>query len=829
MPPIKIRVPKKDRHHYGSGPLSVALKEALSSALATLDQQAAPRVPSLSLSSEALTIWISDDQMQQVESLAKTHDIDGVGPAASGLLHAIANPNDERGEDTRPSQAFTTLDRINQSLGDGYRPDQAKFFQGISTELSTKRPVNEVIFAEASTGVGKTRGFLAAVLDWVSVHPKEHAVVALPSYAVLLQTVKQWLRIGEVYSTPSYEVLVGMQEFVSAHALERVLHEHPHEDGADLARAWLASGGTPATDDALGHRWLMRSLLEATGHAWKLKHEVQLDTDASESDPGMKAYRGQFTSGRQSRVLFCTHAMLAVDVRLHTLYASRKYADKHDESASSSAWKAWQSFDEEDRRTSRTWELRNDYLSELVANDVGRLPPIGLLVVDEAHLLEQQFASAFASGTSLARLVGDLRQLHVDLPKLVHARDLSVLENCRQALQKLGRESGTDRQSVAGPGALRGTMKDLADVIQEIMDRAKTSKALSGRVEGRSEFRKLRSFKAALDVAARASGERSGMRVQVSWSPTYHWPSIVVGRYDVSRELDFLWSIMVKDRSVVVSATLYEDLSRSGLESMRRILSVREASVRPIPPVRPIWLYEPVTLCVVSKDRPLHADNLPRFRRPTNSDNLDPILFKEWQERWRSDVANYVANVYATSAGGLLLLLTSHAEREALTGILAEYIPSDCLLAQSEGMALDKLRHAFLECAAKGTKPILVGVGSAWTGLDISGDGLSALTGNAVPASQDNVLTDLIIPTAPVGTNRSLTHEWRRERHGMVAEIGMTSIMMRQGIGRLVRREGIPNNRRLHVLDSRIHESKWAALLRPVVTTLTQYKRRKDV
>jgi CRISPR type IV-associated DEAD/DEAH-box helicase Csf4 len=829
MPAIKIRVPKKDRPHYGDGPLSVSLKGELAKALASLEQHAAPRVPSLSMPCDSLTIWISDEQMRQVEALANTHQIEGVGPAASGLLHAAFNPGDGGLEEVRPGQATTTLDRINQALGDGYRPDQAKFFQGISTELSIKRPINEVIFAEASTGVGKTRGFLAAVLDWVSVHPDDHAVIALPSYAVLLQTVKQWLRIGEVYSLPCHEVLVGMQEFVSAHALERVLREHPDEDGADRARAWLASGGASSTDDALGHRWLMRSLQEATGHAWKLMHEVQLDTDTTETDPGMKTYRGQFTSGRQSRVLFCTHAMLAVDVRLHTLHATRQYAEKYDESAASSAWKAWQSFEEEDRRTSRTWEIRNDYLRDLVADDAGRLPPIGLLVVDEAHLLEQQFAAAFTSGMSLSRLVSDLRLLHGDLPKLVLARDLAALESCRQVLRTFGQESGVERQSVVGAGALRGALKDLTDTLQNIMNRAKASKALAGRLLGRSEFRKLRVFKAALDVAARASGERSGMRVQVSWSPSYQWPSIVVGRYDVSRELDFLWSIMVKDRSVVVSATLYEDLSRSGLESMRRILSVREASIRPIPPIRPIWLYEPVMLHVVSKEHRLHADNLPRFRRPTHSDNLDSILFKEWQERWRSDITRYVAQTYATSAGGILLLLTSHAERHALSDMLADVISKDCLLSQSEGTSLDKLRHTFLERVAEGKKPLLMGVGSAWTGLDISGDGLAALTGHPVPASHDNVLTDLIIPVAPIGMNRSLTHEWRRERQGMPAEIGMTAIMMRQGIGRLVRREGIPNNRRLHVLDARIHESKWTALLRPVATTLTQYKRRKEV
>ncbi|EQD75941.1 hypothetical protein B1A_03571 [mine drainage metagenome] len=81
-------------------------------------------------------------------------------------------------------------------------------------------------------------------------------------------------------------------------------------------------------------------------------------------------------------------------------------------------------------------------------------------------------------------------------------------------------------------------------------------------------------------------------------------------------------------------------------------------------------------------------------------------------------------------------------------------------------------------------------------------------------------------PTAPIGTNRSLTQAWRKERMGMIAEVGATSLMFRQGIGRLVRREGLPRNRRLHFLDTRIYDPAWRLLLQPVVKALAPYRRR---
>jgi CRISPR type IV-associated DEAD/DEAH-box helicase Csf4 len=823
MATTKIRIPHDDRWWYGDGELSVRVKEVLTEALSTLDQTPAPAAFAPSLPSASVTIWVSREQKAQLDALCTSHDFAGEGQAAAALLHALAvaaRPVSVLA-DPVDAGALTTLDRINQALGDASRPDQALFFRTLAKEVFAKRPAHEVVFAEAATGIGKSRAFLALVIDWCAANPGAHAIIASPSYNVILQTLAQWDRASAAVATPQKHVLLGQQEFVSEQALHRLLAEHPEVPAAAEASAWLAAKGPASDDDPFGHRWLMRSLRAATNFAWTMDDQVRLGSDAADDDAGLLAYRDQFTDARQAPVIFCTHAMLAVDVRRLTAQASKSFEETNDRSAADAAFAAWGKLNADDKRTSRTWEMRNDLLAEMLSGDAGRLPPIGLLIVDEAHQLEQAFASVFATAASMSSLRRALRTLHDRSPRAVRAGDMAEFDDIWNLLRDAGGHATSDTVDADSTPRLKEAVGKVRTLLGDILKRLPKS-AMS-----RPEARQLHAVGLALDVAARATGERSGMRTRISWSPNVNWPSIQVGRYDVSRELDFLWALSVQNRSVLVSATLFEDVTIAGLEGMRRVLSVRSKLVRALDPVRPRWLYDPVTLHLVSDTR--HADGLRRFRRPCQRDKLSPMEFAEWAERWRRDVSEYIARAYTKAAGGMLVLLTAHAERVELAGRLNELVPTDCLLGAGESLSLEAARRAFLERVADGKRPCLLGVGAAWTGLDISGDGLGHLTGRPVPAASDNVLTDLVIPTSPIGTNRSLTHEWRREHAGMIAEIGSTSIMFRQGIGRLVRREGLPNNRRLHFLDSRIHEMEWNSTLAPITRALTRYTHRINV
>lgn len=823
MPALKVRVAHKDRALLPEGVLSKAAKSRLAELMADLSTAPEPKFLPDSEQSESVTLWLSDQQFQTLESMAVHHSLDGPGAVASGLLHADARarcPEPEGEPDEAAGKALTTLDRINAAFGQSTRDDQGRYFVQVHDAVVKGDP-RRVVFAEAATGTGKTRAFEAAVIDWCERHPQDRAAIAAPTYGVLLQAIHSWQRIAAVREVPDWCVIAGQNEFVSQASLQRILDEHPDTPGAAEALAWMEQGGHAPDDDPIGHRWLMRSLMEATRGEWTLTSHVQLDADVSEEDAGKIAYAQQFKEAARVRVLFCTHAMLAVEARYRISQAAKTFARESEQSASDAAWEAWQALDEAERRSSRTYELRNEYLRSVCEGDVGRLPAIGLLVVDEAHLLEQAFAMVFASGISVARLMRTLRLVREASPNAVHARDLDQMDDAWGVLRRVGQATGAERVSASDNSALASAIAIVRGVVTEVLSRS-TKSAMS-----RPEIRHLKAIRLALDVAALASGEQSGMSVRVSWSPSVQWPSIDVGRYDVSRELDFLWNVMVEDCSVLVSATLFDDVSIAGLESMRRMLSVRTKQLVALDPIRPAWLYDPVTLHLVGEAE--HADGLPRFRRPTKRDKLSGDELERRNGRWRDDVATYVARAHASAVGGTLVLLTAHNERSEIGARLREEDVGGPLIEHRPDASLDAVRRRFLECSAAGERPCLLAVGGAWTGLDLSADALTSFTGTMLTPEEDRVLTDLIIPIAPIGVNRSLTHEWRREKTGVMAEVGSTSIVMRQGIGRLVRRMGLPPNRRLHFLDSRIHESAWRPLFAPVIRAISNYRNRRTV
>ena len=91
-------------------------------------------------------------------------------------------------------------------------------------------------------------------------------------------------------------------------------------------------------------------------------------------------------------------------------------------------------------------------------------------------------------------------------------------------------------------------------------------------------------------------------------------------------------------------------------------------------------------------------------------------------------------------------------------------------------------------------RPLWLGVGAAWTGIDLSD--------TRVSAQDDVLLTDLVIPRLPYGCNRSLSHA-RRRKIVPVSEQREMLMMLRQGLGRLVRREGV-QDRRIWIGDRRL-------------------------
>jgi len=54
--------------------------------------------------------------------------------------------------------------------------------------------------------------------------------------------------------------------------------------------------------------------------------------------------------------------------------------------------------------------------------------------------------------------------------------------------------------------------------------------------------------------------------------------------------------------------------------------------------------------------------------------------------------------------------------------------------------------------------------------------------------------------------------------------VAQVTVLVRQGIGRIVRSPDTPANRRIHWLDARIHQVSTAGMLNPVKRALAKYK-----
>lgn len=136
------------------------------------------------------------------------------------------------------------------------------------------------------------------------------------------------------------------------------------------------------------------------------------------------------------------------------------------------------------------------------------------------------------------------------------------------------------------------------------------------------------------------------------------------------------------------------------------------------------------------------------------------------------------------------------------------------LLIQARGGFRAALAQ-FRKGHAEGLKMVWLATGPAWTGLDLSH--------SDVEAKRDWLLTDVVIPRIPYGTERSAIHRarmvWMQS-----AERDRAAFQLRQGIGRLVRREGL-KKRRVWMLDGRLHQKEAAWLMEPIKAVLDAYRR----
>lgn len=203
---------------------------------------------------------------------------------------------------------------------------------------------------------------------------------------------------------------------------------------------------------------------------------------------------------------------------------------------------------------------------------------------------------------------------------------------------------------------------------------------------------------------------------------------------------------------------------------------------------------------------------------PPSTEQLNTESLREWLLCVASVITERVAN---TAAGGTLVLMTGYERLQLLERCLLRAAGgelADRLIVQTRyDMPLSQAMRQFKTASLEGRKPVWLSLGGAWTGIDLRDDRFPDSE-----AFKDNLLTDLVIPALPFGMNRSLTHESRVAYSGFTAEKDEALRMFLQGLGRLVRRDGL-RNRRIWVLDGRIFSPKHRGMTAEFLRVVKSY------
>lgn len=271
-------------------------------------------------------------------------------------------------------------------------------------------------------------------------------------------------------------------------------------------------------------------------------------------------------------------------------------------------------------------------------------------------------------------------------------------------------------------------------------------------------------------------------------SPIQGKVSFLIGPNSVAKHLSSRWATV--PTAMLLSGTLLHHTEGPPQhEPMARDLSIPDRRVAKMDPVHPHWIHSTPTLWMPE------AIDASLFTPP----QLDKVT-EETLLAWCSEVARVIEKVAERAAGGTLILMTGYQRVECLEIALLKRSPelASRLVVQTRDNRASACIHAFREMHAKGLRPIWIGAGGAWTGVDLRDTSL-----DDDRAEQDTLLTDLVIPAVPFGLNRTTTVMARIERHGFPIETVRAQRMFRQGLGRLVRREGLLD-RNVWVLDGRL-------------------------
>lgn len=639
---------------------------------------------------------------------------------------------------TRAEVATAVLPKVIPPLDESRfkSPQQATFFRGLQEGLDGCK----IVIAEGSTGIGKSRSMAMAAIEQ-SKQGKTPVVLAAPSLAVMAHLYSEFAALP-ASDTEGHmpRLLVGAAEFVDDESLRMYLdraatdQEMPVDEGV---RMWVANGA-PALD-----RTTASSLALGEGACWLMEdlrslcdlmdpHDFML---MDEVDNAERSVSRANVAAMRARAAQETQSVVLCS---HMMLAAAQ---------------------------------RTQWKTALGAPEV--------VLIDEAHLFEAAVTAVNTErfSTFTARIA--LRK---------HISEHGDSTAAKKALKSVETLAAAIQEGLKGNMALDGGPKAAAldsslrsTLLQAVLECHKT--LASNKI---SQLRLRDHFLMALRDLGRSLNGESMNLLRLERSAVRGYPSLYTGPSTVAMQLGDIWKTAAGGVALV-SATLYA-MDAEGeyrCDYIRRVLNLPLQRCSTPAPVRDRSITDLPTLYTVGEKR------FAQFIPPPEKDADD----KEAMSAWIGTLAAEITRIDAQARGGTLVLLTSYA---TLTELAEQLQPTlgDRLVQQSPGRKLQTYLNQYRGLYSQQIKPVLLGVGSAWTGVDLSDP--------SVEPHEDYLLTDVVITRLPINLNTSLTQKSRMDGMGLYPLVNEALLTFKQGLGRLIRRDRV-EHRKLWILDGRIH------------------------
>lgn len=695
---------------------------------------------------------------------------------AALIERATCAPGTTAASAQRSLSAEEWLGKMVAALGGVARDEQRELTRMVSAQFSaTESPV---ILAEAPTGAGKTLAYLALAAAAIEADPDHQVVIAVPTYALMrqIQAQVQLLREG-LPAFPEAVQVLSMREYVDVGRLRELLNDLAEDvPGAEAAAAWLEAGGPSPVEDS-PDRWLVSSLLELAPEFDV--SEVVLDETRVADDEGYLAYAAQHEP-RRGRLVLCTHAKIAVDASTIQRLAKRNLRTERALNEVEDVPIKGSSF--------------NDTLAPHADLVKGFFPSMTHLIIDEAHLFEATVSNMCGRQLHLRQVLQDIRAL-MQAGMLPRAAAEDAAQLCQALDREVRRGMGATGAPSAELEAVVGPLKALQLIIRS---RQSGGRRISARL--RQVRQRLVMATDLMEMAITSLTNPQGGGIRATLRPAQHAapPVIAIEAPNIGFMLDLYWRRV--PIVVLCSGTLYVKSSKSGGYSARLIaqqLRLPTARMQELPPIRAGWVTSPVTVWRPSGARRSDGSY---FLMPASKGDHHGTR-QQLEHEHRVEAAAVVKREVMRHEGSALVLCTSFKDVEHMADLLADSLgPRLVVMRPGHLGSLRVIKTTFMQKLIAGERPILLATGAAWTGLDLDDPSLDA--------DDPRGLRLLFITRLPFGLVQSRTSRNLLAGGSTTTQVttlvSEATLLLRQGLGRLIRRPGLAPCRHAFILDARI-------------------------